>query len=222
MLPAVTSIAIFPKESIVNHSAFAPRTHLGPMAALLIAGTWLPLTAAAQAAPAGMPAIPPEAMQQLEKMSGAGGPLQAGVARVNRMTDPNAGKRPGDEKLGCEQIKAEFADTNRKYTAQQAKQDAAQEAIEADARKAQAEASGPGAVVSGFFGGLAAIGAHAVGAGDAFNEKLKAEAIATQSKREASQGQFAQEAEASKALADRGRVLMSLGQAKGCTGMVYK
>jgi hypothetical protein len=195
-------------------------TRAARLIAPLLAAVALPLPAAAQAPPATMPSLPPEVLQQLEKMSGAGGPLQGGLARMNRMTDPEAGKRPGDEKLGCAQIKAEFDDTNQRYTAQQTRQEAARQAIEADARQAQAEASGPGAVASGFFGGLAAIGAHAVGAGDAYNEKLKAEAIATQSRREALQNQFAQEAEASKALSDRGRTLMSLGQAKACPALL--
>jgi len=197
-------------------------TRAARVAVLLLAAAWLPQTALAQASPPAMPNLPPEVLQQMEKLSGAGGPLQGGLARINRMTDPDAGKRPGDEKLGCAQIKAEFDDTNQKYTAQRARQEAARQAIESDARQAQAEAAGPGAVASGFLGGLAAIGAHAVGAGDAYNEKLKAEAIATQSRRESLQNQFAQDAEASKALSDRGRALMSLGQAKGCTGLVYK
>lgn len=188
----------------------------------MLAGAFVPLWAVAQASPTAMPNLPPEMLQQMQKLSGAGGPLQGGLARINRMPDPDAGKRPGDEKLGCAQIKDEFEDTNQKYTAQRARQEAARQAIETDARKAQAEAAGPGGVVSGFLGGLAAVGAHAVGAGDAHNEKLKAEAIATQSRREALQNQFAQEAEASKALSDRGRVLMSLGQSKGCPGLVYK
>lgn len=163
--------------------------------------------------------LPPDLMKQVQA---SGAPMGDPMARLKRMTDPNAGKRPGDEKLGCEQINAEFEDTNRKYNVQSAKQDAAQEAVEAEARKAQAEASGPGAIASGLLGGLAAVGAHAVGAGDAYNEKLKAGATATQSKREALQNQFAKEAEGSKALADRGQTLMALGKAKGCTGLVYK
>ena len=180
----------------------------------------LALPAAAQAPPEAMLNLPPDMLQQMEKLSGAGDPLQGGLARINRMTDPDVGKRPGDEKLACAQIKAEFDDTNQKYTAQQTRQDAARQAVETDARKAQAEASGPGAVAGGFFGGLAAIGAHATGAGDAYNEKLRADAIATQSRREALQTQCAQEAEASKAISDRGRTLMSLGQAKGCAAAV--
>jgi hypothetical protein len=164
-------------------SIFAAR-----LAGMLLAGVLFPLTAAAQASPPTTTAIPAGARQQMDELSGPGGPLQGAMARINRMTDPNAGKRPGDEKLDCDQIRAEFDDTNRKYTAQSAKQNAA----------------------------------NAVGAGDAYNEKLKAEATATQSGREASQNQFAQEAEASKALSDRGRVLMNLGQAKGCNGLVYK
>jgi hypothetical protein len=87
---------------------------------------------------------------------------------------------------------------------------------------ARHQASGPGAVASGLLGGLAAVGAHAPGAGDAYNEKLKAEAIATQARRKALQNRFAQQAEVSKALSDRGRALMSLGQAKGCPGLVYR
>lgn len=190
------------------------------LAVTMLAGAFVPLWGAAQVPAAAMPSLPPEVIQQLEKMSSAGGPLQGGLARMNRMTDPDAGKRPGDEKMGCAQIKAEFEDTNQKYTAQKTRQEAARQAIEADARQAQAEAGGPGAVASGFLGGLAAVGAHAVGAGDAYNEKLKAEAIATQSRREALQNQFAQEAEASKALSDRGRTLMSLSQTKGCPALV--
>jgi hypothetical protein len=189
---------------------------------MLIAGGLLPLTAAAQASRPATTAIPAGAHQQMEELSGPGGPLQGAMTRLNRMTDPNAGKRPGDEKLGCEQIRAEFNGTNRKYTAQSAKQDAAQEAVEAAARKAETEASGPGAVASGFLGGLAALGAQAIGAGDAHNEKLKGELVATQARRAAVQNQAAQEAEATKALADRGQTLMSLGKAKGCTGLVQK
>jgi hypothetical protein len=209
------------KESIVK-TAVPVSTFAARLAGMLLAGALLPLTAAAQASPPATTAIPAGARQQTEELSGPGGPLQGAMTRMNRMTDPNAGKRPGDEKLSCEQIKAEFDDTNRKYTAQSAKQDTAQEAVESDARKAQTEASGPGAVASGFLGGLAAVGAHAIGAGDAYNEKLKAELMATQARRAALQNQFAQEAEATKALSDRGQILMSLSKAKGCTGLVYK
>lgn len=194
----------------------------GCLAAWLLAAGLVPIAAKAQqpARPSDTAgALPPELMKQLDASGVAVGDP---VARLKRMTDPNAGKRPGDEKLGCEQIRAQFDDTNRKYTAQSAKQDAAREAVEADARKAQTEASGPGAVASGFLGGLAAVGAHAIGAGDAYNEKLKAEAVATQTRRANLQNQFTQEAEATKALADRGQTLMGLGKAKGCTGLVYK
>jgi hypothetical protein len=202
--------------------ASARRALRGSLAAAVLAAGLAPVAATAQqpARPGDTTgALPTEMAKQLEA---SGVPIGDSMARLKRMTDPNAGKRPGDEKLGCEQIRAEFEDTNRKYTAQSAKQDAAQEAVEADARKAQTEASGPGAVASGFLGGLAAVGAHAMGAGDAYNEKLKAEVMATQAKRAAVQNQFAQEAEATKALADRGQTLMSLGKAKGCTGLVYK
>lgn len=212
---------IVPQESTMK-LAFPVRLNCAAlMSVLLIASTGLPLAASAQVSPPALSALPSEALQQLENLSAAGGPTQGVLARINRMTDPNAGKRVGDEKLGCAQIKAEFGQVNQNYTAQRARQEATRQAIESDARQAQAEASGPGAIASGFLGGLAAVGAHAVGAGDAYNEKLKAEAIATQSKREALQYEFAQEAEASKALSDRGRALMSLGQAKGCTGLVY-
>jgi hypothetical protein len=164
-------------------------------------------------------ALPPDMMKQLEA---SGAPLGDSMARLKRMSDPNAGKRDGDDKLSCDQIRAEFEDTRRKHAIQTEKQKAAKTAVEADAVKAQAENSGPGAVASGFFGGLAAVGAHAIGAGDAFNEKLKADLIAKQNQRQAQQSQFAEEAEATKALSDRGRTLMSLGQAKACTGLVYK
>lgn len=197
-------------------------TRTARVAGVLLAVTWLPQTAAAQTSPAVMPNIPPELIQQMDQLSGTGGPLQGGLGRLGRMTDPNAGKRPGDERLSCAQIKAEFDDTNRKYTAQSARQEAARQAIESDARTAQAEASGPGSVASGFVGGLAAVAAHAVGAGDAYNDKLKAEAVATQSRRESLQNRFAQEAEASKALSDRGQALMTLGQSKACAGLVYR
>ncbi len=194
-------------------------TRAAQVTVLLLASVALPLPAAAQSSPTATPNLPPDVLQQMEKLSGGGGPLQGGMARMNRMTDPDAGKRPGDDKLTCAQIKAELEATDLKYTAQEKRQEAARQAIEADARKAQAEASGPGAVASGFFGGLAAIGAQVVGAGDAHNEKLKAEVIATQSRREALQTQFAQEAEASKALSDRGDRLMGLGRAKGCAAL---
>jgi regulator of protease activity HflC (stomatin/prohibitin superfamily) len=158
----------------------------------------------------------------MENLSGPGGAMQGAMGRLNRMTDPNAGKRPGDEKLGCEQIKAEFDDTREKHSTQLARQDAARAAAENDARKAQVEASGPGAIAKGFLGGLGAVAAHAIGSGDAYNEKLKAEAIATQSRRQELQNSFAEEAETTKALGDRGRALMSLDNAKGCNGLVYK
>ena len=118
------------------------------------------LPAAAQDSPSPMAALPPAALQQIEALSGQGGPLQGMSGRINRMTDPNAGKRPGDEKLGCEQIKAEFDDTKKKYAAQQAKQEAAEPTVEANAREAQAEASGPGAIAKGFLGGLGAVAAQ--------------------------------------------------------------
>ena len=142
------------------------------LAATMLVGAFVPLWVAAQAPAPAMPNLPPDMLKQMETLSGASGPFQGDLARINRMTDPGAGKRPGDEKLGCAQIKAEFDDTDRRYTAQEARQEAARQAMEAEARKAQTEASGPGAVASGFLGGLAAIGAHAVGAGDAYNEKL--------------------------------------------------
>jgi len=192
-----------------------------PLASLLLAGALLPATAAAQQAPAAGAGDAAAARQQLEEMSRQGGPLAGGVARANRMTDPNAGKRPGDDKLGCEQIKAEFDDTRQKYTAQRAKQDASRAAAEAEGRQAQADGSGVKGVASGFLGGLGAVAAHATGNGDAYNEKLKAEAIATQKQREDLQNQFARDAEASKALSDRGRALVALGSAKGCKGVSF-
>jgi hypothetical protein len=192
------------------------------IAGLLFVDTLLPLTAAAQALPAAAPSIPAEVRQQMEDLAGPGGPMQGAMGRLTRMTDPNAGKRPGDDKLSCVQIKSEFDDTKEKHATQRARQDTARAAAENDARQAQSEASGPGAIAKGFLGGLGAVAAHATGSGDAYNEKLKAEAIATQSRRQELQNNFAEEAETTKALGDRGRALMSLGNAKGCTGLVYK
>ncbi|MEY2935190.1 MAG: hypothetical protein RL033_5939 [Pseudomonadota bacterium] len=163
-----------------------------------------------------MPQLPPDVMQQ---MGAAGGPLGEGMARMKRMTDPNAGKRAGDEKLNCDQIKAEFDETNRQYTIQSEKQDSANAAVEAEAARYQAESSGPGAIAKGFFGGLAALGAQVVGAGDAFNEKAKADLLANEARKQAVLNQSGQEAEATKALADRGQTLVNLGKAKGCKGV---
>jgi hypothetical protein len=74
------------------------------IAGLLFVDTLLPRTAAAQALPTADPNIPAEVRQQMENLSGPGGPMHGAMGRLNRMTDPNAGKRPGDEKLSCEQI----------------------------------------------------------------------------------------------------------------------
>jgi hypothetical protein len=160
--------------------------------------------------------LPPELMRQMET---AGGPAAEGLARLKRMSDPNAGKRPGDQKLSCDQIKAAFEETNRQYTIQSEKQDAANAAVEAEAAKLQAESSSPAAVAKGFIVGLAAVGAQAVGAGDAFNEKLKADLLANEARKQAVLNQSGQEAEATTALADRGQALMNLGKAKGCKGI---
>jgi hypothetical protein len=151
-----------------------------------------------------MQQLPPEMLRQMEA---AGGPAAEGVARLKRMSDPNAGKRAGDEKLSCDQIKAEFEETDRRYTVQSEKQDAANTAVEAEALRSQAESSGPAAITKGFVVGLAAITAQVTGNGDAFNEKLKA------------LNQSAQQAEATKALADRGETLMRLSKNKGCKGL---
>jgi hypothetical protein len=154
--------------------------------------------------------------EQIKQMEAAGVPMGDMMARSQRMSEPNAGKRPGDEKLDCGQIKSELVETRLKHDIQTEKQNAAKAAMEADAAKAQAENSGPGSVATGFFGGLAAISAHAIGAGDAFNEKAKADLIAKQKQRQDLQIGFSQEAEASKALSDRSQVLMKLSKAKGC------
>jgi hypothetical protein len=181
------------------------------------------LAAAAMSAWAQQPAVPDAAgmmsPEMLKQMEAAGVPVGDMLARTQRMNDPNAGKRPGDEKLSCEQIKAEFDETNRKYTIQSEKQDAANAALEAEAVRAQAEASGPGAVTKGLFVGLAALGAQAVGAGDAFNEKAKADLLANEARKQAAMNQSGEEAEATKALADRGQTLMKLGKNKGCKGI---
>lgn len=154
--------------------------------------------------------------EQIKQMEAAGVPMGDMMVRNQRMSDPNAGKRPGDEKLDCDQIKSELVETRRRHAIQTEKQNAAKAAIEADAVNAQAENSGAGAVATGFFGGLAATAAHAIGAGDALNEKLKADLIAKQNQRQELQIGFTQEAEATKALSDRGQVLMKLNKAKGC------
>jgi hypothetical protein len=160
--------------------------------------------------------MPPDMVKQIEA---AGVPMGDMLARNRRMSDPNAGKRPGDEKLSCEQIKAEFDETNRKYTVQSDKQDAANAAVEAEAAKLQAESSGAGAVTKGFFVGLAALTAQVTGNGDAFNEKAKADVRANEARKQAALNQAGQEAEATKALVDRGETLMSLGKHKGCKGI---
>ncbi|MBC8058240.1 MAG: hypothetical protein H7Y61_16830 [Rhizobiales bacterium] len=191
------------------------------MAGLLLAVVMLQLSipVRAQQPPAVNSSAPAKELKQMEEMNLQGGAMPGAVARLNRMTDPNAGKRPGDEKLNCDQIKAQFDDTDRKYTAQEARQDAAAAAMEADARKYQAEVEGPGAIATGFFGGLAAIGAQITGSGDAYNEKLKADLMVTQKNRQSLQNRFSEEAEATKALSDRGQRLMNLGKAKGCKGL---
>jgi hypothetical protein len=163
-----------------------------------------------------MQQLPPEMLRQMEA---AGGPAAEGVARLKRMSDPNAGKRAGDEKLSCDQIKAEFEETDRRYTVQSEKQDAANTAVEAEALRSQAESSGPAAITKGFVVGLAAITAQVTGNGDAFNEKLKADLLTNEARKQAVLNQSAQQAEATKALADRGETLMRLSKNKGCKGL---
>lgn len=104
----------------LNHLR-APRALRDALACWGLAAALAPLAASAQQPGNVTGALPPDMMKQLEA---SGAPIGDSMARLKRMTDPNAGRREGDEKLSCDQIRAELVETKKKYDAQQTRYDA--------------------------------------------------------------------------------------------------
>lgn len=179
--------------------------------------------AAAQPSAAAPPALPADMLQQIEALSGQGAPLQGATGRLNRMNDPNAGKRDGDDKLSCEQIKAELSETKQKYDEQATKYDAMVDAKNASTERYAEATTGIGAQISQLARGLVVGSTVGLFGTDAMKEAAGKAAVAPELAMRQQQidesNQLADAGEVKQGYYKRGVALVALGKTKGCKGI---